>query len=317
MSHSFHFVFLRSVVSAAVLVHAFIATGPAAAEIKPFPASFHAQQMPVTGGTQYVRVGGQGPAVLLLHGFGDTGDMWEPLATVLVKDHTVVIPDLRGMGLSSHPEVGYEKVAQAREMAAILDQLKIEKFALVTHDIGNMVGYALAAQYPDRVTKWAVMDAPLPGLGNWNAQLTNPKVWHFNFRGPDVERLVAGRERILLDRFYNELSANPAGIDEQTRDHYAALYARPGAIHDAFSGQFAAFARDAEDNKALFAKMGKLPMPVLAIGGDHSYGASMQSELASVASNVRGTVIANSGHWIMEEQPQQAIDVIVPFVESK
>ncbi len=295
----------------------FIATTPAAAEIKPFPASFHAQQMAVTGGTQYVRVGGQGPAVLLLHGFGDTGDMWAPLAEVLVKDHTVIVPDLRGMGLSSHPETGYEKVAQARDLAAILDQLKIQKIALVTHDIGNMVGYALAAQYPDRVTKWVVIDAPLPGLGTWYAQLTNPKVWHFNFRGPDVERLVAGRERILLDRFYNDLSANPAAIDDQTRDHYAALYARPNAIHDAFSGQFAAFTQDGEDNKALFAKEGKLPMPVLAIGGDHSFGASMQSELASVASNVRGVVLTNSGHWIMEEQPQQTIGIVVPFIEGK
>ncbi|NLS04094.1 alpha/beta hydrolase [Rhizobium sp. P32RR-XVIII] len=273
--------------------------------------------MPVTGGTQYVRIGGQGPAVLLLHGFGDTGDMWEPLAEVLVKDHTVIIPDLRGMGLSSHPETGYEKVAQARDIAAILDQLKVQKVALVTHDIGNMVGYALAAQYPDRVTKWVVMDAPLPGLGTWYVQLTNPKLWHFNFRGPDTERLVAGRERILLDRFYNELSANPAAIDDQTRDHYAELYARPGAIHNAFSGQFAAFTQDGDDNKELFAKLGKLPMPVLAIGGDHSFGASIQSELASVASNVQGAIITNSGHWIMEEQPQQAIGVIVPFIEKE
>jgi pimeloyl-ACP methyl ester carboxylesterase len=304
------------VVSAAALMPLIAAT-PAASDIKPFPASFHAQQMAVTGGTQYVRVGGQGPAVLLLHGFGDTGDMWAPLAEVLVKDHTVIVPDLRGMGLSSHPEAGYEKVAQARDLAAILDQLKIEKIVLVTHDIGNMVGYALAAQYPDRVTKWVVMDAPLPGLGTWYAQLTNPKVWHFNFRGPDVERLVAGRERILLDRFYNDLSANPAAIDDQTRDHYAALYARPDAIHDAFSGQFAAFTQDGDDNKVLFAKEGKLPMPVLAIGGDHSFGALMQSELASVASNVQGAVITNSGHWIMEEQPQQAIGIVVPFIEGQ
>jgi pimeloyl-ACP methyl ester carboxylesterase len=318
MFRSFHQIFLVGVVAfAAVLVLPLIGTAPAAAEIKPFPASFNAQQMPVTDGTQYVRVGGQGLAVLLLHGFGDTGDMWEPLAEVLVKDHTVVIPDLRGMGLSSHPEGGYEKAPQARDIAAILDQLKIQQFALVTHDIGNMVGYALAAQYPDRVTKWVAMDAPLPGLGTWYAQLTNPKLWHFNFRGPDVERLVAGRERILLDRFYNDLSANPAAIDDQTRDHYAALYARQGAIHDAFSGQFAAFAQDGEDNKALFAKTGKLPMPVLAIGGDHSFGASMQSELASVASNVQGAVIKNSGHWIMEEQPKQGIGVIVPFIQNK
>jgi pimeloyl-ACP methyl ester carboxylesterase len=287
------------------------------AEVKPFPSSFHGEQMAVTGGTQYVRVGGQGPAVVLLHGFGDTGDMWEPLASVLVKDHRVIVPDLRGMGLSSHPEEGYEKVAQARDLAGILDVLKVEHFQLVTHDIGNMVGYALAAQYPRRVSSWVVMDAPLPGLGNWAAQLTNPKVWHFNFRGPDVERLVAGRERILLDRFYNELSANPAGIDEATRVHYAKLYAMPGAIHNATGGQFAAFARDAEENQVLFAKGGKLPMPVLAIGGDHSYGAAMKTELESVASHVDGAVITNSGHWIMEEQPRQAVDIIVNYLAKK
>jgi pimeloyl-ACP methyl ester carboxylesterase len=317
MPPSFHQIALCLVLSSTSPILPLIATTPAAAEIKSFPASFRAQQIPVHSGTQYVRMGGQGPAVLLLHGFGDTGDMWEPLAAVLVKDHTVIVPDLRGMGLSSHPETGYEKVSQARDIAAILGQLKIQKVALVTHDIGNMVGYALAAQFPTRVTKWVAMDAPLPGLGTWYAQLTNPKVWHFNFRGPDTERLVAGRERILLDRFYNDLSANPAAIDDQTRDHYAALYARPGAIHNAFSGQFAAFTEDAEDNKALFAKTGKLAMPVLAIGGDHSYGASMQTELAFIASNVRGAVITNSGHWIMEEQPQQAISVILPFIENK
>ncbi len=317
MSRSFHQTCFGLVASAAALVLPLIAATSAAAEIKPFPSSFHAEQMPVAGGTQYVRIGGQGPAVLLLHGFGDTGDMWEPLVEVLVKDHMVIVPDLRGMGLSSHPESGYEKASQARDIAGILDQLKIDKIALVTHDIGNMVGYALAVQYPERVTKWVAMDAPLPGLGTWYAQLTNPKLWHFNFRGPDTERLVAGRERILLDRFYNDLSANPAAIDDQTRDHYAAIYARPLAIHDAFSGQFAAFTQDGEDNKALFAKKGKLRMPVLAVGGDHSFGASMQSELADVASNVQGAVIANSGHWIMEEQPQQAIRTIVPFIENK
>jgi pimeloyl-ACP methyl ester carboxylesterase len=180
-----------------------------------------------------------------------------------------------------------------------------------------MLGYAFAALYSSRVTKWVVMDAPLPGLGTWQAQLINPKTWHFNFRGPDVERLVAGRERILLDRFYNELSANAAAIDEETREHYAALYSKPEAIHDALGGQFAAFAQDAEDNKALFAKVGPLQMPVLAIGGDHSYGASMASELSTVASNVQGAVIVNSGHWIMVEQPEQAISLIVKFLDDK
>lgn len=299
-----------------ILVLGFGTTRQANAEVHPYSAAFHASDMRVTAGTQYVRVGGTGPAVLLLHGFGDTGDMWQPLAERLVKDHTVIIPDLRGMGLSSHPEGGYEKTAQARDLAGILAALKVEKVQLVTHDIGNMVGYALVAQFPERVTNWVAMDAPIPGLGTWDKQLLNPKVWHFNFRGPDVERLVAGRERILLDRFYNELSANPARIDEQTRNHYAQLYARPGAIHDATSGQFGAFAQDAKDNQALFAKVGKLQLPVLAIGGDHSYGASMKTELESIAAHVDGAVIVDSGHWIMEEQPDQAIRSIEAFLRK-
>jgi pimeloyl-ACP methyl ester carboxylesterase len=171
---------------------------PARAAVGTWPSGFHGQQMAVSGGTQYVRIGGHGPAVLLLHGFGDTGDMWTPLAEILVKDHTVIVPDLRGMGLSSHQDGGYEKTAQARDLALILDKLGVQNLALVTHDIGNMVGYAFAALYPERVDRWVVMDAPLPGIGHWDDQLKNPKVWHFNFRGPDVERLVAGRERILL-----------------------------------------------------------------------------------------------------------------------
>jgi len=278
-------------------------------------ANFRAEQMPVSDGTQYVRAGGKGPAVTLLHGFGDTGDMWLPLAERLVKDHTVVVPDLRGMGLSSHPEGGYEKVAQARDLAAILDRLNVKDGALVTHDIGNMVGYAFAALYPQRVTRWVVMDAPLPGIGHWDEQLKNPKTWHFNFRGPDVERLVAGRERILLDRFYNELSFAPARIDEATRNHYAMLYARPDAIHNALGGQFAAFAQDAIDNQQLLAK-GKLTMPVLAIGGDHSYGAKLAGEVGFAASNVRSAAIKDAGHWIMEEQPDQAIALITAFLRD-
>jgi pimeloyl-ACP methyl ester carboxylesterase len=158
-------------------------------------------------------------------------------------------------------------------------------------------------------------DAPLPGLGHWDDLLKNPTVWHFNFRGPDTERLVAGRERILLDRFYNDLSADPARINEATRDHHAALYARPGAIHNAFSGQFAAFARDAIDNRDLVAK-GKLKIPVLAIGGDHSFGEQFDTEIGFAATDVRKAVIANSGHWIMEEQPVQAVAIILPFLRG-
>jgi len=230
----------------------------------------------------------------------------------LISGRTVVVPDLRGMGLSSHPASGYDKKTQAQDIARVLDRLGIDKADLVTHDIGNMVGYALAAQFPARLTRWVVMDAPLPGIGPWDEILKSPMLWHFNFRGPDMERLVAGRERIYLDRFWNELSAKPEAIDEATRDHYAALYARPAAMHSAFE-QFAAFTQDAVDNKA-FAAKGKLGMPVLAIGADKSFATAQADVLRFVASDVTGQVIANSGHWLMEEQPAATVAAIATFL---
>src|ERR1700676_3168789 len=178
-----------------------------------------------------------------------------------------------------------------------------------------MVGYAFAAQYPDRVTSWVVIDAPLPGIGPWDESLRSPALWHFNFRGPDVERLVQGRERIYLDRFWNELSANPKSIDEATREHYARLYALPGAMHSAFN-QFAAFQQDATDNQG-FAAKGKLIMPVLAIGADKSFGPAMAFDLSFVATDVTAQVIPNSGHWLMEEQPTATIAAIRAFLAKK
>ena len=278
-----------------------------------FPSSFDTKVVSTNGTSLYVRAGGRGPAVVLLHGFGDTGDMWAPLASDLVRDHTVIVPDLRGMGLSDHPQAGYTKKNQAIDIAGIMDRLEVRSAALVTHDIGNMVGYALAAQYPDRITRWAVIDAPLPGLGNWNNIILSPLLWHFNFRGPDVERLVQGRERIYLDRFWNELSADPSKIDEETRGHYASLYARPQAMHDAFE-QFAAFSQDAADNRALLEGGGKLKMPILALGGEKSFGAGMADEMRAVADDVNGDIIRDSGHWIMEENPQMTVELVAKFL---
>ncbi len=289
--------------------------GAARAEVKPFPAVFQVKDIATDGAVIHVRVGGSGPAVLMLHGFGDTGDMWAPLAAIMVKDHTVIVPDLRGMGLSSHPAAGYEKKIEAQDMARVLDVLHISRVDLVTHDIGNMVGYALAAQYPDRVARWVVMDAPLPGVGHWDDQLKNPKTWHFNFHGPDEERLVKGRERIFLDRFWNELSAHPGHIDEATRRHYAALYARPHAMHDALE-QFVAFPKDAVDNQGFIAKGGKLIMPVLAIGGAASYGANLATEIGFAAETVDAVSIPESGHWLMEEQPDATMAAILAFLRK-
>jgi pimeloyl-ACP methyl ester carboxylesterase len=285
------------------------------ARFRSFPRNFKIRNIKTDGATIHCRVGGEGPAVVMLHGFGDTGDMWAPVAAVLAPDHSVVVPDLRGMGLSSHPETGYDKKIQARDIAQVMDRLKIEQAALVTHDIGNMVGYALAAQFPERVARWAVIDAPRPGIGPWDEIIRSPALWHFNFRGPDVERLVQGRERIYLDRFWNELSAKPKAIGETTRRHYARLYARPGAMHAAFN-QFAAFTQDAADNQALAAR-GKLAMPVLALGGDHSFGTQMADIMRLVATDVTAGVITGSGHWVMEEQPQQTTAAIVDFIKMK
>jgi pimeloyl-ACP methyl ester carboxylesterase len=280
-----------------------------------FPPEFRTGDIAANGTTIHVRSGGSGPAVVLLHGYGETGDMWAPMAVDLARDHAVVAPDLRGMGLSAKPAGGFDKKTQAVDVAGVLDELKIDRADLVTHDIGNMVGYAFAAQYPERVTRFVLIDAPVPGIGPWEEILKNPLLWHFRFGGPDMERLVAGRERIYLDRFWNEFSATPSRFSEAARDHYAKLYAMPGAMHSGFM-QFAAFDQDAIDNRAFLAK-GKLAMPVLAIGGEKSFGKTMVEIMRFAASNVTEGVIPDSGHWIMEENPTDTIAMVRAFLDAE
>jgi pimeloyl-ACP methyl ester carboxylesterase len=288
---------------------------PATAQVQPFPTSFQIQEIETKGATIHVRVGGDGPAVVLLHGYGETGDMWAPMAEDLARDHTVIVPDLRGLGLSSKPDGGYDKKTQAGDVADVLDALKIDSADLVTHDIGNMVGYAFAAQYPERTTRFVLIDAPVPGIGPWEEILKNPLLWHFRFGGPDMERLVAGRERIYLDRFWNEFSATPSRFTEGSREHYATLYALPGAMHAGFE-QFAAFDQDAVDNQAFLAAKGKLGMPVLAIGGEKSFGPLMATIMRFAASDVSEGIIPDSGHWIMEENPKATIAMVRAFLDA-
>jgi pimeloyl-ACP methyl ester carboxylesterase len=280
-----------------------------------FPSDFRTRDILSNGTTIHVRSGGTGPAVLLLHGYAETGDMWVPMAVDLASDHTVVVPDLRGMGLSAKPSGGFDKKTQAADMVGVLDQLGIDRADLVTHDIGNMVGYAFAALHPTRVTRFALIDAPLPGIGPWEEILKNPLLWHFRFGGPDMERLVAGRERIYLDRFWNEFSATPSRFSEAAREHYAELYALPGAMHSGFM-QFAAFDQDALDNQSFLSK-GKLGMPVLAIGGEKSFGKKMAEIMRFAATNVREAVIPDSGHWIMEENPTATIALVRDFLQIR
>lgn len=302
---------LKSILALGLLAFA----APAIAQVPDFPASFKTQEITTNGATIHVRVGGSGPAVVLLHGYGETGDMWAPMAAELARDHMVIVPDLRGLGLSSKPQGGFDKKTQAGDVTGVLDALAVERADLVTHDIGNMVGFAFAAQHPDRVKRFVLIDAPVPGVGPWEEVLKNPLLWHFRFGGPDMERLVAGRERIYLDRFWNEFSANPGRFTEASREHYAKLYALPGAMHSGFA-QFAAFDQDTIDNRAFLAGGGKLTMPILAIGGEKSFGPMMATVMQAAATDVAEGVIPDSGHWIMEENPEATTKMVRAFLDK-
>ncbi|MDQ2768686.1 MAG: alpha/beta hydrolase [Gemmatimonadota bacterium] len=284
------------------------------AQVVPLPAGFRVQEIKTNGTSLHVRIGGKGPAVLLQHGYGETGDMWAALAAKLAVNHMVIVPDLRGMGLSPITKGGYDKKTQGHDLAGVLDALKVQQIDLVTHDIGNMVGYAFAAEYPTRVKRFVLIDAPLPGVGPWAEITASHQLWHFSFWGPDEDRLVAGRERIWLDRFYNEFGFQPKKINDGVRAHYAAIYAKPGRMHAGFE-QFRAFDQDAIDNKAFMAQ-GTLTMPVLAIGGDHSFGPKMAEVMRFAASNVTQAIVPNSGHWIMEENPEATIALVTDFLSK-
>lgn len=278
------------------------------------PSSFQARTIHSPQDAEiFVRYGGHGPVVLLLHGYAENSDSWAPLAEDLMKDHTVVVPDLRGIGRSSKPAGGYDKKTQAQDIRAVVTALGYDRTFVVAHDIGNMVAYAYAATYPEKVERLVVMDAPIPGIGPWSEILQNPGVWHFNFHGPDAERLVAGRERIYFDRIWNDFTGDPAKPDEATRNFFAATYAVPGGMRAGFA-QFTAFAQDAKDNQVF--EQTKLAMPVLAVGGEKSFGPLQAVIMRNLATNVREAVVAGSGHWLMEERPTETIALISGFLDA-
>jgi pimeloyl-ACP methyl ester carboxylesterase/uncharacterized RmlC-like cupin family protein len=294
---------------------AVVAVGATFSEAQPsLPTNFQARTIHTEEGADiFVRWGGQGPAVLLLHGYAENSDSWAPLAADLQKDHTVVVPDLRGIGRSSKPALGYDKKTEAQDIRAVVTGLGYDKTMVVAHDIGNMVAYAYAAMYPDKVERLVVMDAPIPGIEPWAEILQSPGVWHFNFRGPDAERLVAGRERIYFDRIWNDFTGDPSKPDEATRNFYAATYAQPGGMRAGFA-QFAAFSQDTADNK-IFEQV-KLTMPVLAVGGEKSFGALQAVIMRHVATDVQEAVVQGSGHWLMEERPAYTVALIRDFIDS-
>lgn len=296
------------------------------------PSSFRATTIHSPEGAEiFVRSGGHGPVVVLIHGYAENSDSWAPLAADLMKDHTVVVPDLRGIGRSSKPEAGYDKKTQAKDMRAVVTGLGYDRTFVVAHDIGNMVAYAYTAMYPDKVERLVVMDAPIPGIEPWNEieaecgtytcaklkLLVNPGVWQFNLQlhgyGPAAERLVAGRERIYFDRIWNDFTGDPGKPDEATRTFFTATYAQRGGMRAGFA-QFTTFSQDAKDNK-IFGQT-KLPMPVLAVGGEKSFGALQAVIMRHVATNVQEAVVAGSGHWLMEERPAETVALVRNFLDA-
>jgi pimeloyl-ACP methyl ester carboxylesterase len=297
------------------LVSALLALATISSQAQPsLPSSFQARTIHSPAGADiFVRSGGSGPVAVLIHGYAENSDSWAPLAADLMKDHTVVVPDLRGIGRSSKPADGYDKKTQAQDIRAVVTGLGYDKTFVVAHDIGNMVAYAYAALYPDKVERLVVMDAPIPGIDPWNEILLNPGVWHFNFHGPDAERLVAGRERIYFDRIWNDFTADPIKPDEATRNFFTATYAQPGGMRAGFA-QFTAFSQDAKDNQIF--EQTKLTMPVMAVGGEKSFGSLQAVIMRHVATNVQEEVVVGSGHWLMEERPEYTVALIRKFLDG-
>jgi pimeloyl-ACP methyl ester carboxylesterase len=262
---------------------------------------------------QYL-IAGRGDSVFLLHGYAQTSHMWRPLISELAKTHRVIAPDLRGFGSSSKPESGYDKKTMAQDIHALAASLGHSRIAIAGHDIGLMVAYAHAAQFPREVTRIALMDAFLPGIGDWKSVWLLRDLWHFHFYGKTPLALVNGRERIYFEHFWNDFAANPNhSVPEADRQLYAASYAQPGAMRAGFE-VFRAFEQDAVDFAA-FSKT-KLKMPMLVLTGEKASGEFLIRQARLVADKVEGVVVNGSGHWLLDEAPDQVIPRLVRFFNS-
>jgi pimeloyl-ACP methyl ester carboxylesterase len=259
----------------------------------------------------YLTAGHGQATVILLHGFAETSRMWRPITPTLAEKFTVIAPDLPGIGDSSIPDK-IDILDAAKKIHSFVRSLKIDKARVVGHDIGLMVAYAYAAQFPDETEKLAVMDAFLPGVPGWEPIYNAPNVWHFRFNGEYPEKLVQGRERTYFEYFWNVFAADKTrSIPEADRKAYTEAYARPGRMRAAWR-YFASWPQLAKD----FAQLSqvKLTMPVLSIGGKKSLGNELGEQMKLVANNVTVIVLPNTGHWILEEKPKETTDALVNFL---
>jgi pimeloyl-ACP methyl ester carboxylesterase len=296
----------RIVVVALVAASSLSVSSPASAQA---PQSKFAD---VNGVSLHYLVAGKGDPIILVHGYAETSHMWLPLIKELQKDHLVIAPDLRGFGDSSMPEANYTKAVMAQDIHALAQSLKLDHVRIVGHDIGLMVAYAYAAQYPAEVDRIALMDAFLPGVGDWQQVWLLRDLWHFHFYGKTPLALVAGRERIYFEHFWNDFAADPThSIPEADRVYYAKVYAKPGRMRAGFE-VFHAFPQDAVD----FARFAKTPltMPMLVLTGEKASGQTLITQARLVDTNVEGVIVQGSGHWLMEEATGQVVPKLVEFL---
>ena len=255
---------------------------------------------------------GHGPALVLLHGYAETSHMWKPIIPALAERFTVIVPDLPGIGDSAIPSSGLDMNTAAIRMHALVRSLGIEKSEVVGHDIGLMVAYAYAVQFPAEVTKLVVMDAFLPGVGDWETVYNDPRNWHFRFNGPFPEALVQGRERTYYEHYWNDFAADKnQSIPKADRKLYAAAYARPGRMRAGW-GYFVSFPQTAKE----FAQLSrtKLTMPVLSIGGEKSLGDFLGQQMKLVTRDVTVIVLKDTGHWLLEENYRETSDALLKFL---
>lgn len=298
---------------ATVLGSLSVLAGGVSARAADFGPGFQNRAVPVDGGTVNVTIGGNGPPVVLIHGYAESSRMWKPLAKVLAPTYTVIAPDLPGFGASSIPKDGLDMKSSAVRVHAAINALGYKKVRVVGHDIGLMIAYAYAAMYPQEVERLALMDAFLPGVGGWRTVYDNPGIWHFRFYGPTPELLVKGRERIYFEHFWNDFAADRThSISEDDRRAYTQEYSRPGRMAAGFA-HFATFPKTATD----FAELSKtqLTIPVLSIGGANANGVALGAQAKLIASDVKVIILENTGHWIMEERSRETIDALVNFLK--
>jgi pimeloyl-ACP methyl ester carboxylesterase len=279
------------------------------------PAGFTERFAEVNGVRMHCFIGGKGSPVVLLHGYAETSRMWLPIMPLLAKNHTVIFPDLRGAGDSSKPECGYDKKNMAVDMHDLTSSLGFKRASIVGHDIGLMVAYASAAQFPQGTERLVLMDAFLPGIGNWKDVWLMRDLWHFHFYGTTPLALVKGRERTYFEHFWNDFAADPKhSIPEADRRFYANAYAQPGGMRAGFE-YFRNFEQDAKDFAQLSAT--PLPMPVLVLTGEKASGNFLIEQTKLVATNVQGQVVIGSGHWLMEEAPDKVIPALTTFLNAE